>query len=463
MVYLAVYARHYLLMGCDTRLVGEDAMPDEASPGELPAERPPAPPRPRLTRSEWGLLLILAAVYFTLIVDFVVIMPLGERLMRDLGLPPIGFAALVSVYGFAASAADLVGAAYLDRYCRKKALLFLFGGFAASVVLSGLATDVWTLLAARVSAGAFGGMTAVALLAVVGDCFPEARRGTAFGVVLSSSAVAQVAGIPTGLLIASWWGRSAPFFAVGGLCLLIWLVALARLPAVTGHLSAARRSPWAEFRSVAAEPAHRRAFLFSGVMVLGTFTIGLFMAPYLMANGGLSETDLSWVYFWGGLCSLIGMNLVGPLTDRLGHRLVFRVLASLAIAATLLVTNLPPVGLVAATAAVTFFMVAANGRMVPAQALLVSCAVPEKRGSFLSMNTAVQHAMCGLAPLIAGALVGRAADGRLTGYPVVGLVAAGCALLALVLAGWLRPAAAPAPEPAAEEPVAEAEPVAVSS
>jgi predicted MFS family arabinose efflux permease len=436
-------------------------MPDDASPGEPAAERPSPLPRPRLTRPEWALLLVLAAVYFTLIADFIIIMPLGERLMKDLGLPPIGFAVLVGVYGFAASAADLVGAAYLDRFCRKKALLFLFGGFAASVALSGLAGDVWTLLAARVSAGAFGGMTAVALMAVVSDCFPEARRGTAFGVVLSSSAVAQVAGIPIGLLIASWWGREAPFLVLGGVCGLIWLVALVRLPAVTGHLSAARRSPWAEFGSVAAEPAHRRAFLFSGVMVLGTFTVGLFMAPYLMANGGLSEADLSWVYFCAGLCTLVGMNLVGPLTDRFGHRWTFRVLAGLALVGTLVITNLPPVGLVGATLAVTFFNVTASGRMVPAQALLVGCAVPAKRGAFLSMNTAVQHAMCGLAPLIAGALVGRAADGRLTGYPVVGLVAGGCAALALVLAGWLRPAAAEVePEPA-EEPATEAEPAAV--
>jgi predicted MFS family arabinose efflux permease len=103
-------------------------------------------------------------------------------------------------------------------------------------------------------------------------------------------------------------------------------------------------------------------------------------------------------------------------------------------------TNLPPVGLPVVVLVVALFMVFAAGRMVPIQALLVGVAEPRHRGTFLSLNTAVQHVATGFAPVLAGWVVVKT-DAGLTGYPTVGLIAAGCALLSIVLAGWLKPRA----------------------
>ena len=86
--------------------------------------------------------------------------------------------------------------------------------------------------------------------------------------------------------------------------------------------------------------------------------------------------------------------------------------------------------------------------MVPAQAMLLGTAEPRMRGAFMSLNTAVQHVASGLAPLIAGLLITQTDDGKMTGFPMVGLVAAAAAVVSMVLAGRMRPApAAPAPEP----------------
>jgi predicted MFS family arabinose efflux permease len=97
--------------------------------------------------------------------------------------------------------------------------------------------------------------------------------------------------------------------------------------------------------------------------------------------------------------------------------------------------------------------------MVPAQAMLTGSAVPAVRGGFLSLNAAVQSAAMGLASLAGGALINQDPNtGRLAGYPVVGVLAAGSAVVSLVLGGFLRRAdVVPTPIPARDGPtVAEA-------
>jgi DHA1 family inner membrane transport protein len=115
------------------------------------------------------------------------------------------------------------------------------------------------------------------------------------------------------------------------------------------------------------------------------------------------------------------------------------------------VSNLPPGPVWVATLVIGGFMVCASGRMVPAQAMLLGTAAPRVRGAFMSLNTAVQHAATGVAPALAGAIIVESPDKQLTGFPVVGLVSAGCAAVSLVLAGRLRSGEVVArPEPVVE-------------
>jgi predicted MFS family arabinose efflux permease len=169
------------------------------------------------------------------------------------------------------------------------------------------------------------------------------------------------------------------------------------------------------------------------------------------ADNGWTEKDLAWIYFWAGLCTLAGMTVVGRLADRVPRRLLFRVLAGSAIVMAVVVSNLPPGPLWVASLALSGFMVFAAGRMVPAQAILLGAAEPRVRGAFMSLNTAVQHAATGLAPMIAGALLTKSDDGKLHGFWLVGLVAAATAAVSLVLVGFLRQWEATAPAPATDE------------
>jgi len=404
---------------------------------EAISPRPAAPP---LSRAEWGLLLVLVAVQFTHMVDFVIIMPLGHRLQLELGIDPTEFGSVVAAYAWGAGIASLLAASMIDRFDRRSALLSLYGGFGVSTLLCGLSRDFHELLIARTLAGVFGGLASVSLMAVIGDVFPPEKRGRATGAVVSAFAAASVFGLPIGLTLAEWYGRGAPFVALAGVSAAVWVLAWVRLPEVRGHMGAPRRHPVAEFAAVARVPNHQWGFAFSFFLVLGTFTVASFIAPVYTAANGWTEGTLALIYLVAGLCTFVGTNVVGRLADRFPRLVLFRVLGAAALVLAIVVSQISVVSFWGAAAAISGFMVAAAGRMVPAQAMMLGASIPAMRGSFMSLNTAVQHLATGLAPMIAGAILTRWPDG----FPLVGWVSAGTAAVSLVLAGRLKPAPAPA-------------------
>ncbi len=208
-----------------------------------------------LTGTEWLLLLALAVIQFTHVVDFMIVMPLGPDLKETLGLNPQQFSLIVAAYGFSASLAGLFAARFMDRYDRKTAVLCLYAGFTLGTLLCALAPNYGLLLAARAVAGAFGGVVGAGILAIIGDAFADARRGRATGVVMSAFSVASVAGVPAGLYLAAVWGWRTPFSVLAGLSAVVLLGAYLLLPPLRGHLKRTTLhavNPW----TVLVQPAH---------------------------------------------------------------------------------------------------------------------------------------------------------------------------------------------------------------
>lgn len=403
-------------------------------------------PPPRLTRADKALLAVLVAIQFTHIVDFVIIMPLGDRLRRELAITPDQFGTVIAAYAWAAGIASLVAGLAMDRFDRKRILLTMYGGFAGSTLLCGFAPTYEWLLAARTLAGVFGGLAAVALMSAIGDLFPPEKRGRATGAVISAFAVASIIGLPIGLVLADSFGRGAPFIALAGLSAVVWIIGAIRLPAIRGHLEAERRHPVAEYAAVLRESNHLRGFVFSFFLILGTFTVASFIGPVLAAMNGWSEQTLAVIYLTGGACTLVGTNVVGRLADRVPRLPLFRALAFGALVMAVVIGNIQPGPVWIAALVTAGFMTCAAGRMVPAHAMLLGVAKPAVRGAFMSLNTAVQHFATGLAPTIAGAILVETPDRKLEGFPLVGLVSAGAAAVSLLLAGFLRAAPAEAPK-----------------
>jgi predicted MFS family arabinose efflux permease len=412
-------------------------MPDPAGP------RPPA-----ISRGEWGILLLLAAVQFTNVLDFVIVMPLAPWAKEDLGINSEQFSYAVGVYGVASAVSSLIAVRYLDRFGRKTALLAMYLGFTVATLLCGLAPSFETLVAARGLAGAFGGVLGATVMATIGDIFADYRRGTAMGVVMSAFAVSSVVGIPVGLGLAQLWGIGAPFVGLAILSAVFWLGAARVFPVIPPHPD---RRPTA-LPALLSNSNHLIALAFSMAVVGGSFTVIPFLADSMVANAGQKKENMPLVYAVAGGLTFFTTNLTGRLADRYGKRRVFRIMATCAIAMILVITNLPLIPLWVAVVVTTAFMVSTSARMVPAQALITGSATPAVRGGFLSLNTSVQSVAMGVSSFVGGKLIGQTPDGRLAGYPVVGLVAAGTAVLSLILAGWLRlvdvgPTLIPAAEP----------------
>ena len=407
-------------------------------------------------KQEKLLLFLLAAVQFTNILDFVIMMPLGPQLMPELGIGPRQFGLVISAYTFSAGITGLAAAFFLDRFNRKTALLALYLGFGLGTVACALAPGYGWLVVARVLTGAFGGVLGSLVLATVGDAVPEHRRGQAIGVVMGAFSVASVVGVPLGLYLASHFSWHLPFVVLGGLSLVIWAVIYFVMPDMRGHIGP-RAVPFGE-RAAAVfglfgNPSVRFALLLTALMMLGHFSVISFMSPYLVSNVGFTNAQLSYVYLVGGAVTLVTSPLAGRLADRYGKVPVYTAFTLATLPVMLLLTRLTPAPLpqVLLMAALLF---AVSGRFVPATALATGVVPPQQRGSFMSLNSSVQQLAAGTAAYLAGLIVVKTADGPLLHFEWVGYLAVAGNLLSLLVVRRIGAAAPAEPTPAAARPVA---------
>ena len=407
-------------------------------------EQPPA--------RERGILLTLLAVQFTHVLDFMIMMPLGSHLMRVFQIGPSEFSYLVAAYGIAAALTGFAGGFVLDRFDRRTALLTLYTGFGVATLACALAPTYPTLLLARFAAGAFGGVASSVVSAMVGDLIPPARRGRAMGSVMVAFPIASVLGVPIGLVLAEKFEWHAPFFLVAGLSVVVIALGARMLPHLKPQHAPAH--PFLQMKTILADPVHQRGFMLSAALVFAGGVVIPFLAPSMVANVGLTEAQLPLIYLSGGLCTFATTPFVGRLSDRHDK---LHVLAWISLAASLVVlllTNLQHASLAGAMAMTGLFMVTMSGRFTPAMAMITNAVGPRYRGGFMSVNSAVQQASSGLANLTAGLLVHADSQGRLVGYPRVGVLSVLCFGLTLLLASRLRAAAPHASKPAPAEPAA---------
>lgn len=385
------------------------------------------------------LLLTLAGMQFTNIVDFMIMMPLAPQLMRLFEIDPRHFGLLVSAYTFAAAASGFVAAFWIDRFGRKRALLTMYTGFVVATALCGFATSYPLLLAARIVAGIFGGVIGALVLTIIADVVPYARRARGTALVAAAFSLSAVMGVPLGLWFAAHFSWRAPFLVLAAFSVVVWAVAWRLVPPLDAHVEGGeRRKPVAQLRAIFGVPNHLRAFAFVIALMTSVFLVVPFIAAYNVANVGLLETELPYIYFAGGITTLFTAQLIGRLADRYGKQRVFTILAFISIVPIILMTHLPRLSLAPVIAVTILFFVFVPGRFGPAMALITGSVAPRLRGSFMSFNGAVQQLAAGAASFAAGLIIGRAADGSLTRYDWAGWGAVAATLLAVVLARSIR-------------------------
>lgn len=381
------------------------------------------------------LLWTLAAINFTHIVDFMILMPLGPQLMRIFEISPQEFGLLVSSYTFSAGVSSFFGAFILDKYDRRSILMWVFLGFFVGTLACALSPNYPFLLFSRILSGLFGGLTSALIFAIIGDAIPDHRRGSAMGLVMAAFSVASVVGVPFSLFIASMSSWHAPFFFLAFLALVILFLIYKFVPSITVPKKEGndKPSPQQVIKRVTGNANQMRAISLTIMMMLGQFMIIPFLSPFMVANVGFSELQLTYIYMAGGFFTVFTSPWVGRLTDKYGKVKIFTIFMSLNVIPIAIITHLGPTPILLALVVSTFLFVTSNGRMVPAAALITGTAKSENRGSFLSFNSSVQQLSAGLASFFGGMILVENSAGELQNFGYIGYIAIAISLLCIPL------------------------------
>lgn len=392
-----------------------------------------------MSRKELWLLLLLAGVQFTNIMDFMVIMPLGPQLRDIFHISVKEFGLVVAAYNIAAGISGFAAAFYLDRFDRKQSLAVIYTGFIVGTVLCGLAPTYLTLVMARAITGIFGGVMSAVVLSIVGDAIPAERRGRGIGIVMASFSAAAAFGVPFGNFFAATFSWHFPFFFLAGLGGIILLLILRFIPTMRGHLTGNKRpNPMATLQGVFASRNQQLALLMMFCLMLGQFSVIPYISDYMVKFVGLrAKEDITLIYLLGGFATIFTAQIIGKLSDTFPRPKVFAVLAVLSLGAIAAVTNMPAVKLPWVLIGTTAFFIFISGRMIPATAIMTSAISPQQRGGFMSIMSSVQQLGSGLAVPLAGFLMG----GDYTRYPIVGVFAMGMSMVGVFLIFRIRAAA----------------------
>lgn len=377
-------------------------------------------------KNERLLLFILAVIQFTHILDFMIIMPLGSTLMETFDISPKQFSLIVSSYAIAAFVTGIISAFFLDKFDRKTALLTGYIGFTVATFACAFSPNYTIFLIMRSLTGVFGGILASLILSIVADAVPLHRRATAMGYIMMAFSTASVVGVPFGLYLAASFSWEVPFFAVGGISVVMIIVTIFFFPSMRQHLENAHERPKAldNIIGIFKNPNQLRALGFTMLMMLGHFTIIPFIAPYMIRNVGFSDIDVSYIYFIGGLATFFTLPFFGKLADKRGHKSVFIVMGLMAIIPILLITHLPAISIVIALMVTTLFFITSSGRSVPATTMVTSVVKSKNRAGFMSLRSSANELALALSSVIAGAIVIEdEATGTLLHYDYVGYIA----------------------------------------
>ena len=351
-------------------------------------------------------IFILAITMFTVVLDFMVMSPLGDILMKSLSLKPSHFGLAVSAYAFSAGISGLLTAGFADRYDRKKLLLFFYTGFIGGTLLCGVANTYPLLVGARIITGLFGGVIGSISMAIVADLFDLQHRGRVMGFVQMGFGASQVLGIPIGLYLANFWGWHAPFLWVGTMAIIIALLIAVKLKPLTKHLAIQQdKSALKHLLHTLAKRDYRIGFTATALMSIGGFMMMPFGSAFAINNLHVTQHQLPLLFMVAGISTLIIMPLIGKLSDKADKFKIFT-LASVWMAIIVLIyTNLSVTPLWIVMVFNVLMMAGIMSRMIPSSALITAVPVMQDRGAFMSINSSLQQIAGGVAAAFAGMIV----------------------------------------------------------
>ncbi|WP_316820792.1 MFS transporter [Pedobacter gandavensis] len=369
-------------------------------------------------------IVLLALLQFTIVLDFMVLAPLGDFLMKSLSITPKGFGLVVSSYAFSAGASGILAAGFADKFDRKKLLLFFYTGFIVGTLCCAMSTTYEMLLGARIVTGLFGGVIGAISMTIVTDIFAVHQRGRVMGFVQMAYAASQILGIPIGLYLANLWGWHAAFYMIVMLAIAIAFTVVFKVKPIDKHLAIqSDKNAFLHLWHALSNPSYQTGFLATAFLSVGGFMLMPFGSAYLINNINITQQELPIVFMFTGLGSIVMMPLIGKLSDKLDKFMIFCAGSLLAIVMILIYTNLTPVPVWQVVVLNMVLFMGIMSRMIPATTLTMSVPDQKDRGAFMSVNASLQQVAGGIAALCAGLIVSQETKSSpLQHYDTLGIV-----------------------------------------
>ncbi|MBI3519053.1 MAG: MFS transporter [Bacteroidetes bacterium] len=389
----------------------------------------------KLSKYQVLVIILLALTQFTVVLDFMVMSPLGDLLMKSMELTTSQFGFAVLSYGVSAGISGLLTAGFADRYDRKKLLLFFYIGFILGTLFCGLTTSYPMLIAARIVTGIFGGVIGSISMAIVADLFLLEQRGRVMGFMQMGFGASQVLGIPISLYIANQWGWQSPFFMIVGLASLIWLTIVLKIQPINKHLDEkTERNALKHLWNTIKQRDYRIGFSATALLSLGGFMMMPWGTAFAINNLHLTKEQMPSLFMVAGISSLIIMPLIGKLSDKVDKFKLFSAASIWMIIVVLFYTNMTPVPLWVVMIVNVLMMMGIMSRMVPSMALTTSLPEMHDRGAYMSINSSLQQMAGGLAAGVSGLIVfQKTKTSPLEHYDTLGLVMVGISIVCIFM------------------------------
>jgi predicted MFS family arabinose efflux permease len=385
-----------------------------------------------------AIVLLLAAINFTHIMDVMIMMPLSDIFLEDFGIQAAEFSYLISAYAIGAFISSMVGVFILDRFGRKRALLFVYAGFTIGTLLCGFAWNYTALLIMRLITGMFGGIIGALALSIISDLYSFEERGKAIGILMAAFSAASALGVPAGLYFAAIYTWSLPFYFVGGLGAILLIMAYFILPVMDEHLTDDIPTPLDTVKSITGDINQLNALALGIILVIGHFIIIPFITPYMTRNVGFEQYQISYIYLIGGILTIFSGPVIGQLTDRFGALRTFYVVVVLSFIPVILITHIGNVPIYIALIITSLFFVLGSGRMIAPNTMITAAVGPNNRGSFMSVKSAFQQLAIAFASFVSGLIVYIDDSGTMTNYQYVGYLSVLFCILAMFIAPRLK-------------------------
>jgi predicted MFS family arabinose efflux permease len=379
------------------------------------------------------LVALLAFVQFTIILDFIIMSPLGAIIMPALNITASQFGIAVSAYAFSAGFSGILAAGFADRFDRKRLLLFFYVGFTLGTTVCALAQSYHVLLLGRIVTGVFGGVIGSIVLAIITDLFPLHLRGRVMGFVQTAFAASQVLGIPVGLFLSNRWNWHVSFGAIVGLAIAAMAAILFVMRPVDGHLRLKQdKNAFAHLIATIGQPRYTLAFVVTTLLATGGFMLMPFSSAYTVHNLGIDIGHLPTIYLVSGMFSIFTGPLVGKASDAFGKFPTFVFGSAVSVVMVLIYTHLGQVTLTTAIIVNVLMFVGIFSRMIPSQALISAIPIASQRGSFSAVSASLQQLSGGLGSVLAAAIIAQNVDGSLRHFERLGYIVVTTSILSLI-------------------------------